>query len=131
MTPDEDIIDMDSPEYACLDYCIHLEHIVCQVFRLHPLLAAHEKLAPLESSWIAFPDTQRPMPHFVKISNLIKGQDWKTRRTKQAPIPTMTRLTTVRTIFFQEAPYWPRFRNNQKIPLRPSYMEVSIINGMV
>lgn len=40
--------------------------------------------------------------------------------TKQAPIPITTRLTTVRTIFFQDAPYWPRFRNSQNIPLRPS-----------
>lgn len=80
------------------------------------LLAVQEKLEPPFWSWIAFPDTHRPMPH------------------RQPPIMTTRRLMMVRNIFRQDLPYCPWFKNSQKMPLRPSSIPVRFFpvreNGM-
>lgn len=49
----------------------------------------------------------------------------KTRQlTRQPPIPTIIRLRVMSNIFRHDLPYCPRFKNNQKIPLRPSTLYI-------
>lgn len=53
------------------------------------------------------------------------------RHTRQAPMATAPRLTTVRAIFRHELPYCFQFRNNQNMPLMPSGHRVSSASSLL
>ena len=96
-----------------------------ETFGIYPTLTPQVKLEPLLSSWMAFPETQRPMPHspIVSTNHLTKEL---MGHTKQAPIAMIPRLAAVKAIFRQEVPYSFQLRNNQNIPLMPSDQPVSL-----
>lgn len=67
--------------------------------------------------------TEAHLEKQMSVKRKNKDQGWKEKhqeRTKAAPMPTISKLRTVRIIFRGDSENRPLLRKSQKTPLRPS-----------
>jgi hypothetical protein len=98
---------------------IHKTRIACLSIRSTNsyALLAHEKLVLLGLSWIAFPDTYSPRPHWTPLA---APMSFWWLLTMHPAIPKMKTLRIVSSVFVTVEKYRPLFMNSQKTALIPS-----------